>query len=131
MKNIFSINNDHLSENQNLTEASCACLHEPMPFDQYNPVRHIGIDKTNGRFGEVNLWQCKLCGRYWLHYLLEYEAFPASGRYFMGLIKLEIADALSPEKAIDYLDSLDWHLYGGSYFAGKGKSTNKLNTDIW
>jgi len=101
-----------------------------MNFNQYNKVKFIGVDETNGRFGEVSIWQCKTCGRYWLHYLVEYEAFTGSGRYFMGLITQKIADTLSPNTAIEYLNELDWHLYGGSYFGRKGRSANKVNADL-
>jgi len=101
-----------------------------MWFDRYNIVKHLGVDKTHGRFGEVELWQCKNCGRFWLHYLVEYEAFTGSGRYFMGLITEEVADTISPEKAVEYLNKLDWHLYGGSYFGGKGKSKNNVQADL-
>jgi hypothetical protein len=79
-----------------LSEQLCNCLNESMRFDQYNQVKDIGIDETNGRFGEVTVWQCKNCGCYWLHYFVEYEAFTGSGRYFMGLITPEIANTLSP-----------------------------------
>ena len=109
----------------------CICLNEPLTFDQYNKVKFIGIDETNGRFGEVNIWQCKRCGQHWLHYLVEYEAFSKSGRYFMGLIPPELAETLSPDAAVDYLSKLDWHLYSGSYFDGrKGKSTGQVHVDL-
>jgi hypothetical protein len=102
-----------------------------MSFGQYIPVRFLGIDKTNGRYGEVHIWRCKTCGQHWLHYSVEFEAFTKSGRYFMGLITPEIAETLSPASAIEYLDKLDWHLYGGSYFDGrKGKSQGKVNADL-
>jgi hypothetical protein len=113
-----------------MSEQECPCLLEPLKTNRYNQVQFIGLDETNGRFGEVNLWQCKSCRRYWLHYLIEYEAFQRSGRYFMGLITKDIADALSPDTAIDYLDKLDWHLYGGSYFGKKGRSTDRVNPDL-
>lgn len=105
-----------------LTDAdSCPCLEVGQLHTHY--IRSLGIDETHGRFGEVELWQCRSCGRYWLHYFVEYEHRTASGRHFMGLITPEQADNLPPEKAIPYLESLDWYLYGGSYFDGKtGKS---------
>ncbi len=111
-------------------EQECTCLNGPMNFSRYSRVKFIGIDKTNGRFGEVSLLQCKTCGRYWLHYLVEYEGFTGSGRWFMGLITQEIADSLSPRAAIEYLNRLDWHLYGGSYFGKKGRSVGKVHADL-
>jgi hypothetical protein len=105
-------------------------LNEPLPFDQYNLVKYIGTDEINGRFGEVNIWQCKICGRYWLHYLVEYEAFTKSGRYFMGLITQEIANSMHPNSVVDYLNKLDWHLYGGSYFGRKGRAAGNVSVDL-
>ena len=108
---------------------SCECLEKPLSFDQYETVKNIGIDKTNGRFGEVEVKRCKKCGRLWLHYFVEYESFKNSGRYFMAPLTPETADALTPEKAIPYLRQLDWHLFGGSYFGKKGKSFGDIVVD--
>jgi hypothetical protein len=74
--------------------------------------------------------RCKRCSRHWLHYLAEYEAFPRSGRWFMGLIAPERAQALSPGEAVDYLNSLDWHFYGGSYFGRAGRSSREVQADF-
>lgn len=103
----------------------CVCLDEPQPADTYDTVHDVGVDETNGRYADVRVLRCKHCGRHWLHYQAEYEHFSNSGRYFMGLISFEKARNLLPEKAVDYLQSLEWHLYGGSYFGSKGKSTSK------
>jgi hypothetical protein len=109
----------------------CICLNGPLRFDQYDEISYIGVDETNGRYGDVTLKQCKHCGRYWLHYLVEYEAFTGSGRYYMGLITPEAAKGLKPEDAVEYLNSLEWHLYGGAYFGGrKGKSTGAVWVDL-
>lgn len=108
--------------------SKCICLELPLPFDHYQEVRFIGVDETAGRFGQVSLKQCRHCRRYWLHYFVEYEAFKGSGRYFMGLIEPEVANSLTPDRALEYLESLEWHLFGGSYFGGKGRSTtSKIN----
>ena len=114
------------------TEASkCICLDLPLPFDHYEEVRFIGIDEILGRFGQVTLKRCRHCQRYWLHYFVEYEAFSKSGRYYMGLITPETAETLTPETAVDYLENLDWYLYGGSYFGRMGRSTGqRIHVDI-
>jgi hypothetical protein len=106
-------------------ETSCDCLKGALDTDRYHQRKFLGVDETNGRFGEASIRQCKTCGRLWLHYLVEFEGFPKSGRYFMGLITQEIADALAPDAAVEYLNSLDWHFYGGSYFGGKGKAVHQ------
>lgn len=111
-----------------MTTEHCICLTEPQTFDQYAEVKFVGIDATNGRFGEVNIKQCKACGQLWLHYFVEYEAVTSSGRYFMGLIAPERADTITAESAVEYLNQLEWHLYGGSYFLGqKGRHTGRVN----
>jgi hypothetical protein len=101
-----------------------------MRYDQYEVVKDVGVDETHGRFGAVDIWQCKTCGRLWVHYHVEYEAFTASGRYFMGLITVEKAQIIKPDQVVDYLDQLDWHLYGGSYFGSKGRSSGKVYADL-
>jgi hypothetical protein len=102
-----------------------------MASDQYHKVRDAGVDTTNGRYGQVEIWQCRICGRLWLRYAVEYEAYSSSGRYFMGLITPEAANALSADGGVEYLNSLEWHLYGGSYFGGeKGRSTGKVHVDL-
>jgi ribosomal protein S18 acetylase RimI-like enzyme len=108
-------------------EPSCECLNEPLEFDHYAVLRYIGVDEINGRYGDAALWQCKICGRLWLHYLVEIEGFTGSGYYLMGLITPELSETITPDAAMDYINSLDWHLYGGSYFHGrKGRSTIKF-----
>ena len=109
---------------------TCACLSEPQTFDNYEQVRFVGIDTTHGRFGEVSIRQCRICGRLWLHYFVEYEAITGSGRYFMGLLPPEQVDAITAESAVEYLNGLEWHIYGGSYFrGGKGRNVGEVFVD--
>jgi hypothetical protein len=76
----------------------------------------IGVDKTDGRYGDVSVLTCKDCGRKWLHYFVEYEAFRASGRWFEGLLPDDLATPLIAETAVPILDALPWYIRGGSYF---------------
>ena len=109
----------------------CACLRAPLSADQYDPVGSLGVDETNGRFGEVTLRRCRRCGRLWLRYFVEYEAFSESGRYYMGLISSRRARRLKAEEAVAYLDSLPWHLYGGSYYYGHtGRARGRVHVDL-
>lgn len=105
--------------------SKCVCLDLPLPFYHYEEVRHVGVDPQNGRYGQVTLRRCLHCQRLWLHYFVEYEAFSRSGRYFMGLITPEAAETITAETAVEYLDRLDWHLYGGSFFGRAGRSTTR------
>ncbi|OKH36993.1 hypothetical protein NIES2101_36720 [Calothrix sp. HK-06] len=87
----------------------------------------VGIDETNGRFGEVSIRQCHYCKRQWLHYFVEYEHLSQSGRWYRGIIDDEIAQILTQENAAEILSNLEWHFYGGSYFFGKfGRSRGQI-----
>lgn len=81
----------------------------------------VGVDKTNGRFGEVSIETCKTCGSKWLRYFVVYEAFTASGRWYRGLLSQKILNSLTPEGAVEALAGLPWHFYGGSYFETTGR----------
>lgn len=102
------------------------------------PFRHtdldselIGVDETNGRFGEVSVETCKTCGAKWLRYFVEYEAFTASGRWYRGLVSQETLSSLTPEGAVDALSGLPWHFYGGSYFETTGrKGVGAISVDL-
>ncbi|MBN1641194.1 MAG: hypothetical protein JXA09_08155 [Anaerolineae bacterium] len=109
----------------------CACLRQPLPADQYELLGSIGVDQTGGRYGRVTLKRCTRCGRWWLHYAVEYEAFGGSGRYYMGLISPRRARRLRADEAAAYLDRLPWHLYGGSYYDGRaGRSRGRVRVDL-
>lgn len=97
---------------------------------RYEPFssKWIGIDETDGRFGEVSIRQCHSCQRQWLHYFVEYEHLSKSGRWYRGIIDDEIAQVVTPENAVEILSNLEWHFYGGSYFFGKfGRSCGQLD----
>jgi hypothetical protein len=102
---------------------SCPCCRAPLRYDRYDEVAFLGVDATAGRYGEVSLLRCKACGQYWLRYALEYEHLAASGRFFLGPIAPQVARGVAPEAAVEYLESLDWYLFGGSYFRGAGRSS--------
>lgn len=78
----------------------------------------------DGRFAEVSVLVCRVCGRHWLRYFYEMEAFTASGRWYLGVITREQAAVLSPEAAKEMLEKLDWYFYGGSYFHGQSGKTS-------
>jgi hypothetical protein len=80
-------------------------------------VTEIGVDETNARFGEVTVRTCRSCARRWLHYLAEYEAFTASGRWILGLLPADLPLPLTPANAVPLLNSLPWYQYGGSAFS--------------
>ena len=97
-----------------MEKKDCTCLE--IPFNSRYEIHNIGVDETNGRYGEVRLYVCKKCHRNWLYYSVEYEAFKGSGRWYLGLITEETAKTVTPENAVEILEGLKWHFYGGSYF---------------
>jgi hypothetical protein len=111
-----------------MSQDACECLAlGPRAFDE----AFVGIDETHGRFGEVSVRTCRACGRRWLHYRVEYEAFTGSGRWYAGLLP-EGADAgLTPDAAVPLLERLPWHVYGGSYWGTSGRrGTGPLQVDL-
>jgi len=76
----------------------------------------IGVDETNGRYGDVFVFTCGGCQRRWLYYFAEYEAFTASGRWILGILPDALPLPLTPENAVPILNTLPWYIYGGSYF---------------
>jgi hypothetical protein len=97
---------------------ACECLAlGPRSYDE----APVGIDQTRGRFGDVSVRTCRACGRHWLHYHVEYEAFSRSGHWFTGLLPDGADAALTPEAAVPLLERLPWYVYGGSYFGHAGQ----------
>lgn len=88
--------------------------------------RLLGVDETNGRFGEVWLDVCRLCGTTWLRYLVEYEGFSESGRWYRAPISPETIRSLTPQAAVAVLEAMPWYFYGGSYFRSTGRKGSGL-----
>ncbi|MDJ1492743.1 hypothetical protein QNI19_07355 [Cytophagaceae bacterium DM2B3-1] len=108
-----------------IPEAKCKCFIPPFYFKDYTET-YLGQDNTHGRYADVTLCTCIHCGTKWLHYLVEYEAFSQSGRWYKGIITDKELPQIDPENAVVYLENLEWYIYGGSWFScagqyGKGK----------
>ncbi len=109
----------------------CRCLTPPFDYRDFDSAA-VGVDETNGRFGEVSIETCRLCDRRWLRYVVEYEAFSRSGRWYRGLVTDAIARSVQPESAVKVLQSLAWRFAGGDYFDSTGfKSTGPVVVDPW
>ena len=93
---------------------SCTCL--IMPSHHLTHLRDLGMDS---RFADVSLLQCPDCGRQWLRYYYEVEAFSGSGRWYLGQITPAQLASLDAEGARGMLERLDWYYYGGSYYEGR------------
>jgi hypothetical protein len=126
------LNNTNMNQAQGIGPASipCRCFAPPIHFANFQK-RHLGIDGTNGRYAEVSVDTCIHCQTQWLHYFLEYEAFPRSGRWFRGPVTEGALAQLTPDKAVAYLEQLDWYLLGGSYFESTGMyGSGKVRADL-
>jgi len=109
---------------------TCGCENATAPYTHFT-TREVGRDDTEGRFADVDIEQCVVCGRHWLRYHVEHEAFSRSGRWARGLVSADLAATITPEEAAPYLHSLDWYLYGGSYFGGtSGRRRGPMNWGI-
>lgn len=108
----------------NVDANECPCLAlGPMPgsFDETS----VGQDPTDGRYADVSIRACRLCGRLWLHYFVEHEAFTGSSRWYTGLLPAGAETGLTPERAVPLLESLPWHVHGGSYFGHAGRRVSR------
>ena len=99
---------------------NCRCQNPPISHLDYIHC-FIGIDETNGRFGEVAIQKCTHCNSFWLSYFMEYESFSNSGRWYRGMIQSKDVAHINPENSIAYLQSMEWYIFGGSYFSSTGK----------
>ena len=102
---------------------SCGCLESPV--QGFGHAVELGMDRENA---EVSLLTCPVCGRYWLRYFYENEAFSKSGRWYLGEISKSRVNSLRPEDGRSILGELQWYFYCGSYFDGKtGRSSGPIN----
>jgi len=108
---LFSRKSMHASR-QNPQE--CPCLSGDTSYQDFEN-RRVGVDRN---LGEVTVSQCKRCGQFWLHYLMEYEYLTAAGRWFRGPITPKIAASVTAASATKVLEELDWYFRGGSAFGG-------------
>ncbi len=99
--------------------SECVCVEWSLTDHTLFDRTFIGVDKTAGRFADVELERCHRCGRYWLRYYWEMEAFSRCGRWYRGVITEEQAQTVTPDNAASLLESLEWYLVGGSYYEGK------------
>jgi hypothetical protein len=101
-------------------EGRCRCETPPLDYRDFER-RELGVDEADGRYADVAIERCRHCGRDWLRYHYEIEAFPRSGRWYRGLVSPEAAARATPGNAREILAALPWHLAGGSYFGHAGK----------
>jgi hypothetical protein len=101
----------------------CRCATPPIDHRDYEPA-DMGVDNDHGSFADVRIDRCRWCGRQWLHYHHELEAFSRSGRWYRGVVTPGQAARLTSGNALEILAELPWHLYGGSYFDTTGRRSD-------
>ena len=106
----------------------CACLTAGPRWPDVIDERHIGWDKTDGRFADVTIRRCSRCRRLWLKYLVEREFYTAAGRFAEAPISEADAATMTPEDAPAFLDSAEFYIYGGSHF---GHAGHRGSGPIW
>jgi hypothetical protein len=99
---------------------NCRCMTPPFWYRHFDK-KVLGMDQATRWNGEASIERCKKCGREWLRYLYENEAFTKSGRWYCGLITPEQAQEVTANTALALLASLSWHFYGGSYYDSTGQ----------
>lgn len=119
----------HQTNIGNMKNSQCPCFKPPFNQNDFKSTV-IGIDKTDGRFADITCDECLICGELWIHYFYEIEAFKNSGRWYRGLITHKQLNNINPGNTIQFLDSLDWHFAGGSYFNNAGFKRNQLKNGI-
>ncbi|MBL7747598.1 MAG: hypothetical protein JNM19_09250 [Chitinophagaceae bacterium] len=113
-----------------IPEAKCKCFIPPLHYTDYEKT-YWGVDTTNGRFAEITLEVCVHCGTKWLNYLVEYEAFSKSGRWYRGVVQDNNLKGIVPGKVVSYFEGLDWFIFGGSYFSSTGMyGKGKVQADL-
>ena len=98
----------------------CRCMTPPFYYQDFETAS-LGVDMTNGRYGEVTVETCRACGSKWLRYFVEWEWLSESGRWYRGPVTPEMVESLKPEQAPELLSSMPWYFYGGSYFRTTGR----------
>ncbi len=100
----------------------CACLNAP--GKHLSLQRELGMDS---HYAEPSVWACRVCGRRWLRYFYENEAFSRSGRWYLGHVPVAIALGLTADGAKRALETLPWYFSGGSYYDGRiSRSSGKI-----
>jgi hypothetical protein len=107
----------------------CECNNPKSGFSLFQSSM-VGIDEERGRYGEVSILKCARCGSLWLHYLVEYEGFTGSGRWYRAPLTEGMASRVTPRNAVEILRGIPWHFYGGSYFRTDGsRGTGIISVD--
>lgn len=112
---------------EKILKLGCAC---EKPDSGYTEFRSsvLGTDNTSSRNAEVSFQQCKLCQRIWVVYTVQSGDASYAVAWYKGIVSKKDRPHITPEKALDHLENLEWYVYGGDFFEnttafGAGKIT--------
>ena len=91
----------------------CDCQHN---YPNLTEFKFLGSDEI---YGEISTAECTLCGRHWVKYFWEHEAFTGSGRTYLASLTDEQFRQLTRENAKQMIESLEWHYGWGGGWSGK------------
>lgn len=98
---------------EKILKLGCAC---EKPGSGYTEFRSstIGTDHTGSRHAEVSTQQCKLCQRIWIVYTVPVQTGDQQGTiwWFKGIVSKKDRPYITPENALEHLESLEWYVYG-------------------
>lgn len=113
-----------------IPERKCSCYIAESRYSDLTTT-HIGVDERYGRYADITLLTCKFCGTKWVQYQAEFESFSYSGRWYRGIINESNIKKLKPNNAVEYLETLDWYIFGGSHFSSTGMyGKGKVQADL-
>lgn len=98
-----------------MQKLGCACEKPTASYTEFR-TSALGIDNTHGKNAEVSIQQCKLCQRIWIRYDFNADVTPESGKWYKGMVSKKDRPQITPENALEYLESLEWYVYGGGFF---------------
>jgi len=101
-----------------IPKLGCGCEKPNQSSSDYRTSK-IESDNSNDNGAEVSVLQCRLCQRIWILYVTNSQ-LSQSERWYKGIVAKKDLSSITPENAIEYLEKLDWYIYGGSYFKSEG-----------
>jgi hypothetical protein len=93
----------------------CGCLRAG-PARDSTAATYLGIDHARSRFAEVEIEECTHCRRRWLHYSLERDGVPLSGRWYRGLLDGSLPHEVTADSAVALLGGMTWYFAGGPWY---------------
>lgn len=98
----------------------CICYKPPLSYKDFDSS-FFGVDETNGRFATITIDICIHCKTKWVNYLVEVESISNSSKWYRGIISKDFENIIEPENVIKYLETLEFYIFGGSYFSSIGQ----------